>query len=343
MIPQDLELLAQEYGGKPYHGRNIFRWVVEKGLHSFDEMSDIPSELRDRLSQALDVRLPKIIRDQPSKDGRVRKLLLGLADGENVETVVLRHPRRLTLCISTQVGCALACTFCATGLMGLKRNLSSGEILGQILTALHSLREPLTHLVFMGMGEPLMNWENLERTLIALRASESLGLTGRRITISTAGYLPGMEKLLEADPPIVMAISLHAPNDTLRSQLVPLNKKYPIKMLLDWCHRYTQKSKRRKVTFEYVLLKDTNDSIEHASELAQLLKNMRCKVNLIPFNSIPGGPYGQSSHESTEAFQTKLLDSGIRTTLRQTLGQDIDAACGQLLVSEKLKPRPALL
>jgi len=182
-----------------------------------------------------------------------------------------------------------------------------------------------------------MNWEALEKTLQGLMASEALGLVGRRITISTAGYLPGMEKLLEADPPVVMALSLHAPDDDLRSELVPLNKKYPIRDLLDWCRRYTGMKKRRKVTFEYVLLRGVNDSPSQARDLARLLKGVPSKVNLIPYNPIPSSPYGQSSPASTEAFQTELLGAGIRAMLRQTLGRDIDAACGQLIVKATAK------
>ncbi len=321
-------------GEKPFRARQILQWIHQRNVDAFDEMTDLSKNLRERLGQVAAVQLPEVIGEQKSADGTVKWLFKSGA-GQAVESVFIPEPDRGTLCISSQVGCALDCAFCATGAQGFNRNLSVDEIIGQVTHANRNLpirpnsKPAVTNVVFMGMGEPLANYRNLLLALDLLLSDFAYGLSRRRITVSTSGVVPNIEKLGD-EQNVSLAVSLHAANDELRDRLVPINRMHPISELLEACWRYAAKRANRFITFEYVMLKDVNDSLQHADELATLLHGHPAKINLIPFNPFTGNEFQRSRTTSIENFQNRLRERGLIATTRRTRGGDIDAACGQL-------------
>jgi 23S rRNA (adenine2503-C2)-methyltransferase len=321
-------------GEKPFRARQVLQWIHQRNASRFDEMTDLSRNLREQLCEIASIELPEVVSEKKSSDGTV-KWLFESGAGQAVETVFIPEPGRGTLCISSQVGCAMDCSFCATGAQGFNRNLDVNEIIGQVTHANRHLPirangEPaVTNVVFMGMGEPLANYRNVLPALDLLLSDYAYGLSRRRITVSTSGIVPHIEKLGD-DCNVSLAVSLHAPNDELRDQLVPINRLHRISELLDACWRYAAKRANRFITFEYVMLRDVNDSIQDADELAGLLRNRPAKVNLIPFNPFPGNDFERSRSKTIEAFQSRLRGHGIVSTTRRTRGDDIDAACGQL-------------
>ena len=322
-------------GEKPFRAQQVMQWIHQWGVRDFNEMTNISKVLRTKLADISEIVIPEIISDQLSVDG-TRKWLLDMHMGNAIEMVFIPEDSRGTLCISSQVGCTLNCSFCATGKQGYNRNLSVAEIVGQLWLAKHLLAEQyqtedriVTNVVMMGMGEPLMNFDNVISAMNIMQDDFCFGLSKRRITVSTAGVVPAIAKLKEQCP-VTLAVSLHAPNDELRNELVPLNKKYNIKTLLTACESYVADSQRAKVTFEYVMLEEINDLDLHADQLIELLKDFPCKLNLIPFNPFDGIAYKRSSNNRINRFRDTLKAAGIVTTVRKTRGDDIDAACGQL-------------
>ena len=329
-----LEQLFADWQEKPFRARQMMQWIYQRGVIDFDEMTDLSRKLRARLAAETEIRLPRVQSRFDSSDGTV-KWLFSTDCGQAVETVFIPEPGRGTLCISSQVGCALDCAFCATGAQGFNRNLTSAEIVGQVFVANRELPrrdngEPaVTNVVLMGMGEPLANYRNVVPVLKLLISDWSYGLSRRRVTVSTSGIVPHMNKLAD-DCNVSLAVSLHAPNDALRDQIVPINKLHPIASLLDACWSYAAKHANRFITFEYVMLRGVNDSLAHADELYELLHNKPAKVNLIPFNPFPGTVFKRSSADTIRHFQDRLRQRGLVATTRRTRGDDIDAACGQL-------------
>ena len=320
---------------KPFRAQQVMQWIHQWGVRDFSEMTNIGKNLRTRLANICEIATPKIISDQLSVDG-TRKWLLDVHMGNAIEMVFIPEENRGTLCISSQVGCSLNCSFCATGKQGYNRNLSVAEIVGQLWLAKHLLAEQyqtekriVTNVVMMGMGEPLLNFDNVISAMNIMQDDFCFGLSKRRITVSTAGVVPAIAELKEKCP-VTLAVSLHAPNDELRNELVPLNKKYNIEILLAACRDYVADSQRAKVTFEYVMLEEINDLDIHANELIGLLKGFPCKLNLIPFNPFDGIAYKRASNNRINRFKDKLKSAGIVTTVRKTRGDDIEAACGQL-------------
>ena len=321
-------------GEKPFRARQVLQWIHQRNARQFDEMTDLSKNLRAALGKIATIRLPEVVSEHRSADGTV-KWLFESGGGQAVETVFIPEPGRGTLCISSQVGCAMDCSFCATGAQGFNRNLGVDEIIGQVSHANCHLPvrpngEPaVTNVVFMGMGEPLANYRNVLPALELLLSDYAYGLSRRRITVSTSGIVPQIDKLGD-DCNVSLAVSLHAPNDELRNQLVPINRIHPIDSLLDACWRYAAKRSNRFITFEYGMLRDVNDSLAHADQLAALLKDRPAKINLIPFNPFKGNDLERSSVQAIEDFQNRLRSHGLVATTRRTRGDDIDAACGQL-------------
>ena len=321
-------------GERPFRARQVMQWIHQRNATQFEDMTDLSKTLRADLERLATIKLPELISEQTSLDGTV-KWLFESGAGQAVETVFIPEPGRGTLCISSQVGCALDCAFCATGAQGFNRNLKAEEIVGQVTHANRHLpprpngEPPITNVVFMGMGEPLANYRNVLSALDILLSDYAYGLSRRRITVSTSGIVPQIDKLGD-DCNVSLAVSLHAPNNGLRDRLVPINRLHPIAELLDASWRYAAKRANRFITFEYVMLRDVNDTVEHADELAALLKDRPAKVNLIPFNPFAGNDYKRSRSETIEKFQNRLRRQGVVSTTRRTRGDDIDAACGQL-------------
>lgn len=316
-----------------YRAAQVLKWIHQRGVTDFEQMTDLSKPLRKRLAETAVIEGLNPSDEQVSADG-TRKWLMRLADENCVETVFIPEENRATLCISSQVGCSLNCTFCATGYQGFNRNLSSSEIIAQLWHVWCSLssednRRPITNVVLMGMGEPLLNYDPVVAALQIMLDDYCYGFSRRRVTLSTAGVVPGIRRLLE-DCPVSLAVSLHAPNDELRSELVPLNKKYPIEKLMGVCRRYAAYDRRWRVTFEYIMLRDINDSVSHAEQLSRLLREVPAKVNLIPYNRVQGLGYERSSQEVIDRFRDVLLSNRIMTITRKTRGEDVDAACGQL-------------
>jgi len=331
---EELEALFKERGLPAYRGRQVFKWLATPGVSSFEEMTDLPKDLRQELAQEFSVSLPEIVKEEVSCDG-TRKLALKLSDGEIIESVIIPEADHYTLCVSSQVGCAMGCAFCLTARMGFRRNLSPGEITSQVLRAREVLQregledeKPLRNLVFMGMGEPLANYENVKKALQNLLHPKGFDFSGRRVTVSTAGLVPQMERL-GREVNVKLAISLHAADDETRSRLMPINKRYPLKELIAACRRFPLK-KGWRITFEYVLLDGINDRPEDALKLARLLRGIPAKINLIPFNEHPDLPFRCPPEERILAFQEILLNEGYVATIRKSRGRDISAACGQL-------------
>jgi 23S rRNA (adenine2503-C2)-methyltransferase len=327
---KELEAFFRELDEKPFRARQLLAWIYRRHAVDFDGMTDISLLLRQRLAQVATLALPNVVADRRSADG-TRKWLVDIGGGQAVECVYIPEPNRATLCISSQAGCAMDCSFCATGQQGFNRNLDAAEILGQVLLAQRALGPDvaLTNIVFMGMGEPLANYRNVIPVVNLLTDDCAFGLSRRRVTISTAGLVPQIRKLSE-DCNVALAVSLHAANDRLRDELVPINRRHPIAELLEACWHYARCLASRQITFEYAMLRDVNDGIADARALARLLRDRPAKVNLIPFNPFPGTRYACSSADVMDAFCTELWNRGVVATIRRTRGEDIAAACGQL-------------
>ncbi|OGB23410.1 MAG: 23S rRNA (adenine(2503)-C(2))-methyltransferase [Burkholderiales bacterium RIFCSPLOWO2_02_FULL_57_36] len=342
--PAQLIAYCGELGEKPFRAKQLQRWIHQFGASDFNAMTDLAKSLRDKLAGRAVISAPAVISDHTSTDG-TRKWLLDVGAGNAVETVFIPEENRGTLCISTQAGCAVNCRFCSTGKQGFSRNLSVGEIIGQLWMAEFAIRkskglEPgpkgerqITNVVMMGMGEPLLNFEPTVTAMKLMLDDNAYGLSRRRVTLSTSGVVPMIDRLAQ-ECPVALAVSLHASNDQLRDGLIPLNKKYPISELMAACRRYLDYAPRDFVTFEYCMLDGVNDSDLHAHELVSLVRNelnpVPCKFNLIPFNPFPESGLTRSSNIRIKAFAQVLIDAGIVTTIRKTRGDDIDAACGQL-------------
>jgi 23S rRNA (adenine2503-C2)-methyltransferase len=332
-----------EMGEKPFRARQLMRWIYREGESDFAAMTDIAASLRVKLTEQACVSVPTIMREELSDDG-TRKWLLDVGTGNAVEAVFIPEETRGTLCISSQAGCALNCTFCSTGKQGFNRNLSVAEIIGQLWWANHQLGKnelglwPISNVVMMGMGEPLLNFDNTVSALRLMLDDHGYGLSRRRVTVSTSGVVPAMDRLCE-ECPVALAVSLHAPNDKLRDEIVPINQKYPLKMLMAACQRYLEKAPRDFITFEYVMLDGINDSEKQARELINLVHDVPCKFNLIPFNPFPQSAYQRSKPDAIQRFRDVLMQADIVTTVRRTRGDDIAAACGQLAgqVQDKTK------
>ena len=332
-------------GEKPFRARQLMHWIHQCGVADFDAMTDISRPLREQLKKIAVIRAPDVVRDTVAGDG-TRKWLLDVGVGNAIETVFIPERNRGTLCISSQAGCALECTFCSTGRQGFNRNLTVAEIVGQLWLANERLGRgtasprPITNVVMMGMGEPLANFDNVVAALHLMLDDDAYGLSRRRVTVSTSGLVPAIDRLRDSCP-VALAVSLHAPNDALRDELVPINRKYPLRELLAACVRYLDQAPRDFVTFEYVMLAGVNDSVAQARELVKLLKSVPCKVNLIPFNPFPQSGYQQSDAAAIGRFRDVLMQAEITTTVRRTRGDDIDAACGQLAgqVQDKTRRR----
>ncbi len=324
----------ESIGEKPFRAEQLLKWIYHQGVTDFDLMTNLSVSLRQRLHQLAEVTPPRILSEQLSVDGTT-KWLIGFGGGNAVETVFIPEPNRGTLCISSQVGCALNCTFCATGAQGFNRNLSTAEIIGQVWLAARALgherngQRRITNVVLMGMGEPLLNFDAVVPALSLLRNDLGFGFAAKRVTLSTAGLVPGIDRLRDTID-VALAVSLHAPEDSLRETLVPLNRKYPIKELMRSCADYVSDKHKRTVTFEYTLIDGVNDHPEHAQKLVKLLRRLPSKLNLIPFNPFPGTRFRCSSEPRIRAFQEIVMAGGLIATVRKTRGDDIDAACGQL-------------
>ena len=338
--PAALVRWCGELGEKPFRAKQLQRWIHQFGESDFDAMTDLAKSLREKLKTHAKITAPAIISDHTSADG-TRKWLLDVGNGNAVETVFIPEENRGTLCVSTQAGCAVNCRFCSTGKQGFSRNLSVGEIIGQLWMAENLLRRTkgvpqgpkgerqITNVVMMGMGEPLLNYEPTVAALKLMLDDNAYGLSRRRVTVSTSGVVPMIDKL-SGDCAVALAVSLHASNDRLRDELVPLNRKYPLKELLAACRRYLEFAPRDFITFEYCMLDGVNNTDVHARELIALVADVPCKFNLIPFNPFPESGLKRSNNVRIKAFAQILMDAGIVTTVRKTRGDDIDAACGQL-------------
>ena len=325
-----LERFFEAQGEKRFRARQVLRWVHQRGEGEFERMSDLAKGLRDKLGAAACIEAPVIVGDTAAADG-TRKWLLKVDGANAVEAVFIPETRRGTLCVSSQAGCVLDCAFCSTGKQGFNRNLSTAEIVGQLWLANRLLEgeRPVTNVVMMGMGEPLLNLDHVIPALRLMLDDQAYGLSRRRVTVSTAGVVPGIDRLRD-ECPVALAVSLHAPNDALRDELVPVNRKYPLAKLLAACNRYLDKAPRDFITFEYVMLEDVNDSDSHARELVSLAGKVRSKFNLIPFNPFPQSGFKRSSPERIRRFADVLQRAGLTVTTRKTRGDDIAAACGQL-------------
>jgi 23S rRNA (adenine2503-C2)-methyltransferase len=325
-----LERFFAAQGEKPFRARQMLRWLHQRGEADFSRMSDLARPLREKLSAIACVEAPLIVGDTAAADG-TRKWLLKVDGANAVEAVFIPETRRGTLCVSSQAGCVLDCAFCSTGKQGFNRNLTTAEIVGQLWLASNLLEgdRPVTNVVMMGMGEPLLNLDNVIPALRVMLDDHAYGLSRRRVTVSTAGVIPGIDRLRD-ECPVALAVSLHAPNDALRDELVPVNRKYPLAQLVAACKRYLEKAPRDFITFEYVMLDGVNDADAHARELVALAAKVRSKFNLIPFNPFPSSGFKRSSPERIRRFAEVLQRAGLTVTVRKTRGDDIAAACGQL-------------
>ncbi len=342
----ELAALVAQWGGKPFRARQLKRWVHQRGVDSFDDMTDLAKDFRQKLARHCVIQAPAVNAEQRSTDG-TRKWLFDVGGGNAVETVFIPEDDRGTLCVSSQAGCAVGCPFCSTGYQGFSRNLNAGEIIAQLWHARRVLKsEPgqarlpgqgsaeapervVSNVVMMGMGEPLLNYDNLVVALKFMLDDDAYGLSRRRVTVSTSGVVPMMDRLAR-DCPVALAVSLHAPNDALRDKLVPLNRKHPLAELIAACNRYLEHAPRDFVTFEYIMLDGVNDHDQHVRELLAIARQVRCKFNLIPFNPFPQSGLKRSSPERVRQFASRLIEGGVITTVRKTRGDDIAAACGQL-------------
>lgn len=338
LLDFDAEALARfftAHGQPAYRATQLIKWVHQQGVLDLDLMTNFGRALRDLLRESGEFRLPEVISAHESNDGTL-KWLLRVDNGNAIETVFIPEIDRGTLCVSSQVGCALNCSFCATARQGFSRNLSTGEIIGQLWVAARHLgqhpktQRRITNVVMMGMGEPLLNFDAVVPAMRLMMDDNTYNLGRKRVTLSTAGHVPGIDRLRE-ECPVSLAVSLHAPDDDLRNELVPLNKTYPIAELLDACRRYVSNNPHDQITFEYVMLDGVNDTPAHARRLARILRGIPSKMNLIPFNPVVGADYRRSAPEAIDAFRRELANAGLLTITRKTRGEDIDAACGQLV------------
>lgn len=332
-----MEAFFESIGEKRFRAQQILKWIHQLGVVDFDEMTNISKDLRNKLKAVAEIRFPEVMKQLDSVDG-TRKFLIKVEGGSAVETVFIPDGERGTLCVSSQIGCSLDCSFCATGKQGFNRDLTAAEIIAQVWIAAKSFGQlgvngprKVTNVVLMGMGEPLLNFDNVVDAMNLMMHDNCYGISKRRVTLSTSGVVPALDRLGEYTD-ACLAISLHAPNDALRNELVPINKKYPIAMLLDSAKRYLEQlpDTHRKITIEYTLIDQVNDRPEHAHELAELLRDVPVKINLIPFNPFSQSDYKRVSNNALRRFQTILIEAGYVTTVRTTRGDDIDAACGQL-------------
>jgi 23S rRNA (adenine2503-C2)-methyltransferase len=332
---QSMEAYFADIGEKPFRAAQVLKWIYQHGIIDFSEMTTLSKALREKLSNIARIELPKIISEQISEDG-TRKWLIQLDTNNSIETVFIPEKGRGTLCVSSQVGCALDCSFCSTGKQGFNRNLSTGEIIGQLWIASQALGDykdknrTISNIVMMGMGEPMLNFDNVVSAMNLMMEDHAYGLSRRRVTLSTSGLVPAIDKLAETSD-VSLAISLHATNDELRNKLVPINKSYPIAELMEACKRYAKIRAVDTITFEYVMLDGINDSEAEARMLVKLMNGIPAKINLIPFNPFPGTDYKCSSTGAIDRFRDILIKGGIFTITRKTRGEDIDAACGQLV------------
>lgn len=324
-----METFIQTLGFKAFHGRNLIKWLHMHGVTDFDAMTDLSQRLRDRLKEVAEIRVPQVVLSQDASDGTT-KYVLEVDSHNRIEAVHIPEENRNTLCISSQVGCALECSFCSTARQGFNRNLSTAEIIGQLWTLIHRLGKPVSNVVMMGMGEPLANLDNVVGALNLMQDTLCYSLSKHKITISTSGIVPALRRLREQSD-ICLAVSLHAPTNELRDQLVPINRKYPLETLIPACRDFIQGDKRRKVTWEYVMLDGINDGDKEARQLIRLLQGTPSKLNLIPFNPFPNSGYRTSPPDRVEGFRQIIMKSGIIAMTRKTRGNDIDAACGQLV------------
>ena len=333
---QQMREFFKELGEKPFRADQLVKWIYHFGEDNFDNMTNINKKLREKLKAVAEIKAPEVAVEQRSADGTIKWAMQ--VGEQQVETVYIPEADRATLCVSSQVGCALACTFCSTAQQGFNRNLTVSEIIGQVWRASKIIGNfgvtgirPITNVVMMGMGEPLLNVANVVPAMEIMLDDFAYGLSKRRVTLSTSGVVPALDNLSKMLD-VALAISLHAPNDELRDEIVPINKKYNIKMLIDSVNRYLSVSNANhgKVTIEYVMLDHVNDGVEHAHQLAEVLKNTPCKINLIPWNPFPEAPYAKSSNTRIDRFQKTLMEYGFTVIIRKTRGDDIDAACGQL-------------
>ncbi|NRP35220.1 Dual-specificity RNA methyltransferase RlmN [Marinobacterium sp. xm-d-579] len=346
LSPTKLEDFFEEMGEKRFRATQVLKWIHQQGASSFDEMTNISKALRERLSEVAEIREPEVLLDKTSKDG-TRKWVIQMDGGSAIEMVLIPEGDRRTLCVSSQVGCSLDCSFCSTGKQGFNRNLSAAEIIAQLRVAIRSFgpfdpsgERRVSNVVLMGMGEPLMNFDAVFDAVQLMMEDNAYGLSKRRVTLSTAGVVPKIDKLAELGADVSLAISLHAPNNELRDQLVPINKRYPIEELMASVKRYFDKlSDRRVATIEYTLIAGVNDQREHARQLVKLLRQVPCKLNLIPFNPFPNSGYDRPSEQAIQAFKSEMLKGNILTTVRRTRGDDVDAACGQLVGQVEDKTR----
>jgi 23S rRNA (adenine2503-C2)-methyltransferase len=329
----DLEAYFSSLGEKTFRARQLMRWMYRRSVLDVDSMTDLSIGLRGQLAGQIDLGLPPVTQRQQSQDGTV-KWLLDVGHGQQVEMVFIPEAERGTLCVSSQVGCAMDCPFCATGRQGFNRNLTAAEIIGQVALAIRALggtgeKSPVTNVVFMGMGEPLANFREVVRACDLLTDDLGFGLSRRRVTVSTSGLVPQIKRLAQVSN-VALAISLHAADDELRNELVPINRRHPIAELLDSCWEYAAATNSKQITFEYIMLDGVNDRREDAVKLAALLTGRPAKVNLIPFNPVAGTPYGRTPQDTVDIFRKTMMDKGIVTITRRPRGDDIDAACGQL-------------
>jgi 23S rRNA (adenine2503-C2)-methyltransferase len=330
-----LRAFFESIGEKPFRAQQVLKWIFHHAETDISAMTNLGIALRQKLELMAEIRLPEILREQRSADGTV-KWLIGFQGGNAVETVYIPEPKRGTLCVSSQVGCALNCSFCSTGAQGFARNLSCSEIIGQVWLAAKALgherngQRRITNIVMMGMGEPLLNFDAVVPAMSLMRNDLGFGFAAKRVTLSTAGLIPGIYRLRDTID-VALAVSLHAPVDDVRTELVPLNRKYPIAELMQACRDYVSEKHKRTVTFEYTLIDGVNDYPEHARKLVKLLRTVPSKLNLIPFNPFPGTQYRCSSQERIVQFQEIVMRGGLIATVRKTRGEDIDAACGQLV------------
>lgn len=332
----DMEAFFAELGEPRFRATQMLKWIHQQGETDFNNMTNYSKSLREKLLDRAEIIPPRITFEQKSADG-TRKWVMQVDEKNSIETVLIPEDDRATLCVSSQVGCSLNCDFCATARQGFNRNLSVAEIIGQVWVAVRALSKEskkhdkqVTNVVMMGMGEPLLNFDNVTKAMELMLDDNCYNLSKYRVTLSTSGVVPAMRELRKVSD-VALAVSLHAPNDALRDKLVPINKKYPLKELLAVCKEYFVDEPRRYVTMEYVMLDGVNDQAMHAKELIRCLKGIRCKVNLIPFNPFPNTPYRRSSNKTIEQFRQLLKEAGINTIPRKTRGDDIDAACGQLV------------
>ena len=333
----ELENFIKELGEPKFRAKQVFQWLYKDGgVKDWDQMTNVPKSLREKLAKEASLGILKPLQVQKSKLDGTRKYLFELEDGNAIESVFMKYKYGNSICVSSQAGCRMGCKFCASGMDGLVRDLTPGEIIGQLLAAEKDTGEKINHVVVMGTGEPFDNYENLSSFIRLLHDPNGLNLSLRNITVSTCGLVPGIRKFAEDFPQVNLAISLHAPNDEIRGRTMPVSKDYPMPELLAACREYTEKTGRR-ITFEYTLIKGVNDQKEHAGELVQRLKGMLCHVNLIPLNTVKESGFDTTAKKDALAFQALLEAKGIPATIRRELGDDIDGACGQLRLTNRRK------